>query len=72
MFTVERVAAFEYHCPSGHDIPDLNHSPGLRFCPECGQRLDEKPVFFDAPYCTNCRSQVDPNWNYCPYCSEGR
>jgi len=71
MFKVERVAAFEYYCPSGHHLPDINHSQQLRFCPECGQQLEEKRIFYDAPYCTNCHSQVSPNWLYCPYCGQG-
>lgn len=68
MFVVERVPTFEYYCPNGHALPELNQNRRASFCPTCGQRLEEKQVLCDVPFCSNCRSQVDPGWNYCPYC----
>lgn len=72
MFKVERVATFEYSCPAGHPIRTSYPGQHLRFCPKCGQDLIEQCINFDAPYCTNCRNQVDPDWNYCAYCGESK
>lgn len=70
MFIVERVATFDYHCPNGHAVPMTNQRNRLRFCPVCRARLEEESVLFDGAFCDNCRNEVDPTWEYCPYCGK--
>ena len=75
MFTVKKVTTFEGHCPNGHPpLPDLlpqsNHS--VRFCHICGAPIKEEQETRDAAYCSNCNKPVDPAWNYCPHCGQGR
>jgi len=72
MFTVERVTTFEYYCPDGHTLAELNQSHRARFCYTCGLRLEERQVPYDAAYCTTCRSPVNPEWDYCPNCGQVR
>ena len=74
MFTVKKVTTFEGYCPNGHkplfDLPsETNHS--VRFCHICGTSIEERVVSYDAAYCSNCNSPVNPAWNYCPYCGQG-
>lgn len=75
MFTVKKVITFERYCTKGHTpLPDLwprcKHSVG--FCHICGMPLQERPVPYDAAYCTDCNHPVDPSWNCCPCCGQGR
>jgi hypothetical protein len=71
MFTVRRVITVEYRCPNGHPL-ELPVGHLLRFCYRCGLAVEAKNVPYDAPYCADCNSPVDPNWSYCPYCGRGR
>jgi len=75
MFTVKKVTTLERYCPNGHEpFPDLspetNHS--LKFCHICGASIEERQQLYDAAYCFNCNKPVDPAWDYCPYCGQGR
>ncbi|KKM21883.1 hypothetical protein LCGC14_1630940 [marine sediment metagenome] len=71
MFTVKKVTTFERYCPDGHDLlPETNHAE--RFCHVCGTSVEERRVRYDAAYCFNCNSRVDPAWNCCPHCGQGR
>ncbi|MBA7650602.1 hypothetical protein ES703_58412 [subsurface metagenome] len=75
MFEVKSTPTVERYCPNGHPpLPDLrsedDHS--IKFCPICGTPIEERPITYDAAYCANCNNLVNPTWNYCPYCGQGR
>jgi len=73
MFTVKRVTTVEHHCPNGHTpLPDLFPDHSVKFCHICGLPLEERQEPYDAAYCANCNSPVNPIWNYCPYCGQAR
>lgn len=75
MFTVKKVPRVECHCPKGHTLPpDLfpQSSYSVRFCSICGMPTEEKQITYDAAFCANCNNPVDPTWNYCQYCGQGR
>ena len=75
MFTVTKVTTFEGYCPNGHTpLPDLFplSTNSVKFCHTCGIPLKERQVTHDAAYCADCNNPVDPSWNYCPYCGQGR
>jgi len=75
MFAVKRVTTVERYCPNGHILlPDLlaQSSHSVRFCYICGLSVKEKQVPYDAAYCAVCNNPVNPSWNYCPYCGQGR
>lgn len=67
MFMVKKVTTFEGYCPNGH-LP----LPLQRFCHVCGASIKEELETRDAAYCSDCNSRVDPAWNYCPCCGQGR
>ena len=75
MFIVKKVTTLEQYCLNGHTplsdlLPQSNHS--IRFCHICGLLLMEGQVLYDAAYCANCNNRVEPRWDYCPYCGQGR
>ncbi len=75
MFTVKKVTTLERYCPNGHEplprlFPETDHQ--VRFCHICGALVEERQETCDAAYCSNCNKPVDPAWNYCPYCGQGR
>jgi len=75
MFAVKKVTTIERYCPNGHILlPDLlaQNSHSVRFCYICGLSVKEKQVPYDVPYCAVCNNPVNPSWNYCPYCGQGR
>lgn len=74
MFKVETRPTTERYCPNGHPpLPDLfsetNHS--VKFCHICGTSTEEQQTTYDAAFCANCNSPVNPSWNFCPYCGVG-
>lgn len=75
MFKVETRPTTERYCPNGHEpLPDLwpedDHS--VKFCHICGTSIEEHPTTYDAAFCANCNSPVNPASNYCPYCGQAR
>jgi len=75
MFTVRKVTAIEHYCPNGHTpLPDLlpENDHSVKFCHVCGTPIEEKQARYDAAYCGDCCKPVSPDWNYCPYCGQGR
>lgn len=75
MFRVKQVPTIEKYCPNGHTpLPDLPspYTRPVKFCHICGAPLEESQVTHDVAYCANCNNPVDPSWNYCPYCDQGR
>lgn len=75
MFKVETRPTTERYCPQGHqplfDLwPEGDHS--VKFCHICGTSILERQVTYDAALCGICNSPVNPEWNYCPYCGQGR
>ena len=75
MFRVKQLPTIEDYCPNGHTpLSDLfpQSTRLVKFCHICGAPLEERQVTHDAAYCSNCNNPVDPSWNYCPYCDQGR
>lgn len=85
MFAVKGATTVEYYCPNGHEtLPDLlppdpadrdllglaDHA--MRFCHICGAPIEVRQVIYDAAICADCNKSVNPEWNYCPYCGQGR
>ena len=75
MFKVQERSITERYCPNGHEplfdlFSETDHS--VKFCRICGASIEERQVTYDAAYCANCNSPVNPTWNYCPYCGQGR
>jgi hypothetical protein len=75
MFKVETKRYTERYCPNGHQplldlLLETNHS--VKFCHICGTSIEEHQVTYDAALCANCNSPVNPAWNFCPYCGQGR
>jgi len=75
MFKVETRPTIERYCPRGHPPllglwPEDAHS--VKFCHICGIPIEERQATYDAAYCANCNNPINPTWNYCPYCGQGR
>lgn len=77
MFRVETRRFTERYCPNGHQLlllpelfPENDHQ--VKFCHICGASIEEHRVTYDAAICSACNSPVNPIWNYCPYCGQGR
>ncbi len=71
MFKVETSRFTERYCPNGHELlPQNDHQ--VKFCHICGAPVRERLTVYDAAICANCNNQVDPTWNYCPYCGQAR
>lgn len=76
MFKVESRSATERYCPNGHEphfypfLLEKDHP--VKFCHECGALIKERQTTYDFSFCANCNSQVNPDWNFCPYCGQGR
>ena len=75
MFKVEQKTYTERYCPNGHEplvgpLPEWD-AP-IKFCHICGASIEERPTTYDAALCTNCNNPVNPQWNFCPYCGQGR
>ncbi|MBA7637668.1 hypothetical protein ES703_45314 [subsurface metagenome] len=74
MFTFKEATTVERYCPTRHTLLDplpQSNQP-IKFCSTCGMPLGERKVTYDAPYCANCDSPVEPWWDYCPYCGQER
>ncbi|MBA7468399.1 hypothetical protein ES707_03647 [subsurface metagenome] len=74
MFKVETRPTTERYCPQGHQ-PLSGSWPGanpVKFCHICGASIKEREVTYDAAVCANCNSPVSPDWDFCPYCGQGR
>ncbi len=74
MLKVKKRSITERYCPNGHERPFdlLFETDRLKFCHICGASIEERPVTYDAAYCSKCGSFVNPEWDYCPYCRENR
>ncbi|SHJ48335.1 Membrane protease subunit, stomatin/prohibitin family, contains C-terminal Zn-ribbon domain [Hathewaya proteolytica DSM 3090] len=46
-----------------------NVEPGAKFCPNCGNKIEEKPMIAaGSKFCTNCGAKVEANAKFCPEC----
>lgn len=74
MFKVETRPITEHYCPNGHELlPDLwPENDRVKFCHNCGAKIEEHQVTYDAAYCASCSSPVNPTWSYRPYCGRPR
>lgn len=75
MFKVETRPATERYCPNGHEplfSPFLAKDHEVKFCHICGAPIEERQTTYDAALCANCSIPVNPDWNFCPYCGQGR
>lgn len=52
------------HCD--YDIEFSNHT----FCRKCGRRLDKVKKEKYVHRCSNCRKEVDYDWNFCIHCGK--
>ena len=68
MFKVETRTSSELYCPNGHEQPPGDHS--VNFCHICGEPIPQ--LTYDAALCARCNNPVSPEWNFCPYCGQGR
>jgi len=69
MFKVETRPTTERYCPNGHEPLQDNSA---KFCHLCGSPPIIQETTYDAALCANCHKVVDPTWDYCPYCGQGR
>ena len=74
MFKVKKRNVTLRYCPNGHEPPFdlLFETDRLKFCHICSAPIEERPVTYDAAYCSKCDNLVNPEWDYCPYCRESR
>ena len=75
MFKVEQKTYTERYCPNGHEplvAPLLGWDDPIKFCHICGALILERQATCDAAMCSECNRPVNPEWNFCPYCSQGR
>ena len=72
MFAVKKGTVIEVYCPHGHQTDLLDPSRPIKFCHTCGTLLKQRQIRYDAPYCADCDSPVDPCWDYCSYCGQER
>lgn len=74
MFTVKKETTTERYCPHGHEpLSELRTDDHkVKFCHVCGASIEERQSPYHAAYCSDCNSPVNPLWNYCPYCGQGR
>ncbi|MBU0847371.1 zinc ribbon domain-containing protein [Patescibacteria group bacterium] len=75
MFKVREATTVEHRCPNGHNLllnPRSENDQSVKFCHLCGASLEEQQAPYHAAYCANCNNPVYPDWNYCPFCGQGR